>query len=167
MSVIQPRSNYRISRPEYKCRRGGTYTASQIQKGVHLVCYIHKLQSLVICLYHRRIRQARVVVVQECLGLNAYRRRTHLAPKTSSTSRCNNNHKVELRDSHKNVLRLSLRRILEPPMPDPGELTEIDPVKHYAATDYCILCRYVISDGSRVGMRCGEGYRPYCDMVLH
>ncbi|KAF1913968.1 hypothetical protein BDU57DRAFT_521094 [Ampelomyces quisqualis] len=39
-------------------------------------------------------------------------------------------------------------------MPDTYGSIEVGPVKHCSATEYCILCRYIISDASSVGVGC-------------
>lgn len=41
-------------------------------------------------------------------------------------------------------------------MPDTDGSMKIGPVKHYAATEYCILCRYIIIDASSVGLGYGK-----------
>lgn len=41
-------------------------------------------------------------------------------------------------------------------MPDTDGFMKIGPVKHYTATEYCILCRYIIIDAPSVGMGCGK-----------
>jgi hypothetical protein len=41
-------------------------------------------------------------------------------------------------------------------MPDTDGSMENGPVKHYAATEYCIFCRCIVIDASSVGMGCGK-----------
>jgi hypothetical protein len=41
-------------------------------------------------------------------------------------------------------------------MPDTDGSMKVGLVKHYAATKYCILCRYIIIGASSVGIGCGE-----------